>query len=185
MFASFAAAAAAVGLMWAIHNYNTKEFSGGQLFANKDIGLLFRYIRHGFSKIGWESAIYHASSQLENSFYGALVAYTACIECLYPKFATASYVADFTGNTCLFWLENNMWGDYTSNLIAKHALNVLAKYCLQAWEVQCKWSVIASLGCKWQCLLSSYKENSFYRFVISINMTEVVEPFNYVQRLLV
>lgn len=52
MFASFGAAAAAIGLMWAIHNYNTKEFSGGQLFANEDIGLLFRYIRHGFSKIG-------------------------------------------------------------------------------------------------------------------------------------
>ena len=52
MFASFAASGAAVGLMWAIKNYNTKEFSGGQLFANKDIGVLFRYIRHGFSYIG-------------------------------------------------------------------------------------------------------------------------------------
>lgn len=52
MFASFCAAAAAIGLMWAIKNYNTKNFSGGQLFANKDIGLLFRYIRKGFSYVG-------------------------------------------------------------------------------------------------------------------------------------
>lgn len=52
MVASFSSAAAAVGLMWAIHNYNSKEFSGGQLFANKDIGILFRYIRHGFSYLG-------------------------------------------------------------------------------------------------------------------------------------
>ena len=52
MFASFAAAAAAIGLMWAIKNYNTKNFSGGQLFANKDIGVLFRYIRRGFSYVG-------------------------------------------------------------------------------------------------------------------------------------
>lgn len=52
MLTSFACAAGGIGLMWAIHNYNSKEFSGGQLFANKDIGLLFRYIRHGFSYLG-------------------------------------------------------------------------------------------------------------------------------------
>ena len=36
----------------AIHNYNTKEFSGGQLLANKDIGVLFRYIHKGFDQLG-------------------------------------------------------------------------------------------------------------------------------------
>ena len=51
MIASFGCAGAAIGLMWAIHNYNSKEFSGGQI-ANKDIGVLFRYIHNGFNQLG-------------------------------------------------------------------------------------------------------------------------------------
>lgn len=44
-FASFLCTAGAIGVMWAIKEYNASEFSGG-LAASRDGGVLYRYI-HG------------------------------------------------------------------------------------------------------------------------------------------
>ena len=59
MIITFASGAAAVGLMWAIHESDVataKEFSGGA-YESEQIGVLFRAIKKGFTGDTFEKTI--------------------------------------------------------------------------------------------------------------------------------